>query len=261
MFARQSETFRRRFAALALASLAWLAAAPAHADRMALWNIVHGQCAPHFEAGQGPKPCVDVDLAGGEDRGVALLKDLHGVAEMLAIPTRRVTGIEDPYVLAPEAPNYFAYAWAQVPALEGKLGRPLPRASIGIAINSMFARSQDQLHLHLDCLAPDVAAAIAGYAPSLDETFRPMTIALKGRHYWARRMDEAELAELSPFRRLAEGIEGAKAEMGLWTLALVGADFAGKPGFVLLADHAELTAGGYSEDLLDHECAIAQPKP
>jgi CDP-diacylglycerol pyrophosphatase len=88
-----------------------------------------------------------------------------------------------------------------------------------------------------------------------------MTVSPKGRHYWARRLDDADLAAVSPFQRLAEGIEGAKSQMGLWTLAVVGADFSGKPGYVLLADHAELTAGGYSEDLLDHDCTISQPKP
>ncbi len=64
---------------------------------MALWNIVHGACVPHEEATQGPKPCVDVDLAKGEDGGEALLKDLIGVAQQLAIPTKRLTGIEDPF--------------------------------------------------------------------------------------------------------------------------------------------------------------------
>ena len=71
------------------------------ADPMALWRIVHDACMPHVEAGEGPKPCESVDLAHGEAEGVAILKDLTGVAQMLAIPTRRITGIEDPQMLAP----------------------------------------------------------------------------------------------------------------------------------------------------------------
>ncbi len=98
--------------AIALAAL-WLAA-PAHADRDALWSLVHGQCVPHQQAGEvPPKPCDEVDLTAGEDKGVALLKDRVGVAQMLAIPTRRVTGIEDPFLLSPDAPNYFATAWTE----------------------------------------------------------------------------------------------------------------------------------------------------
>src|SRR5271155_1631418 len=64
--------------------------APARADPMALWRIVHGACVPHVEAGLGPKPCERVDLDGGVEQGVAILKDLVGVSQMLAISTRRV---------------------------------------------------------------------------------------------------------------------------------------------------------------------------
>jgi CDP-diacylglycerol pyrophosphatase len=82
---------------------------------MALWRIVHGECVPHVEAGLGPNPCERVDLDGGVEQGVAILKDLVGIAQMLAIPTRRITGIEDPQMLAPDAPPVFAVAWAPRP--------------------------------------------------------------------------------------------------------------------------------------------------
>jgi CDP-diacylglycerol pyrophosphatase len=48
--------------------------------------------------------------------------------------------------------------------------------------------------------------------------------------------------------------------MGLWSLAAVGADFSGTPGFILLADHADPTAGGHAEDLQDRDCVIARSK-
>jgi CDP-diacylglycerol pyrophosphatase len=105
----------------------------------------------------------------------------------------------------------------------------------------------------------EVAAALAEYSRSLDDKWRPMTVSLEGRRYWARRLDSADLADVSPFRLLAEGIEGAKVEMGLWSLAAVGASFSGQPGFVLLADHTDAAGGGHAEDLQDHDCAIARP--
>ena len=71
---------------------------------------MHGECVPDMEAGLGPKPCERVDLDGGVEQGVAILKDLVGVSQMLAIPTRRITGIEDPQLLAPNAPPVFAVA-------------------------------------------------------------------------------------------------------------------------------------------------------
>jgi CDP-diacylglycerol pyrophosphatase len=249
---------RRAYALAAAAAVVALScAAPAWADRNALWTIVHGQCVPHALAGEAPKPCERVDLAAGEDGGVALLKDREGVAQYLAIPTRRVTGVEDPLVLAPDAPNYFAFAWGARDALETRLGRALPREAVAIAVNSQFARSQDQLHLHLDCLDDDVIAALGAYKSALDDQWRPMTVALKGRHYWVRRLDSTDLADAAPFRLLADGVEGAKGHMGLETLVAAGAAFDGRPGFILLADHAELAAGGHGEDLQDHDCKAA----
>src|SRR5271157_6353650 len=132
-------------AALVLSSL------PAWADPSALWRIVHDACVPHEEAGEGPKPCESVDLGEGEAEGVAILKDLVGAAQMLAIPTRRITGIEDPQMLAPDAPKVFAAAWKAEALVEARLQHPLPREAIAIAINSKWARSQSQLHLHIDC--------------------------------------------------------------------------------------------------------------
>jgi CDP-diacylglycerol pyrophosphatase len=249
----------RTFLAAALVSLAL--ATPALADRLALWNIVRGQCAPHAEAGQGPAPCERVDLSHGEDAGVALLKDRVGVAQFLAIPIRRVTGIEDPFLLDPAAPDYFAFAWGARDALAARLGRPLAREATAIALNSEFTRSQDQLHLHIDCLDAGVAAALADYESAIDETWRPMVAPLKGGVFWVRRVLGDDLAGVRPLKLLAEGVPDAAAHMGLESLAVIGATFAGKPGFILLADRAELTAGGHAEDLLDHDCAPERRAP
>src|SRR6202020_334540 len=151
----------RESAVLSLIFWAWLFAinAPARADPNALWRIVHGECVPHVEAGLGPKPCGRVDLDGGVEQGVAILKDLVGVSQMLAIPTRRITGIEDPQMLAPNAPPVFAVAWGAKSLVEERLHRTLPRDAVGLAINSKWARTQEQLHVHVDCLAIPVIKA------------------------------------------------------------------------------------------------------
>ena len=162
---------------------------PARADPNALWRIVHGECVPHMEAGLGPKPCERVDLDGGVEQGVAILKDLIGVAQMLAIPTRRITGIEDPQMLAPDAPPVFADAWSAKTLVEERLHRTLPREAVGLAINSQWARSQQQLHVHVDCIAVPVIKALAEYASAFDSQWRAMTVSLRGRIYLARRVD------------------------------------------------------------------------
>ncbi len=237
--------------ALGLAAL--LAGRAALADRMALWRIVHEQCVPAALVGARlPPPCLEVKGA------TAVIKDRHGVAQLLAIPTARVTGIEDPALLRAGGPNYFADAWRARALMAPDLNALPARQDVAIAVNSQYARSQDQLHLHVDCLKRAVVAALADYAPHLDGVWRPMTVALEGRKYWARRVDSADLAGIDPFRLLGEDMPGARAEMGGWSLAAVPINLAGKPGFALLADHAELAAGGHSEDIQDADCAIAR---
>jgi CDP-diacylglycerol pyrophosphatase len=236
-------------------------ASPARADPNALWRIVHGECVPHMEASLGPKPCERVDLDGGVEQGVAILKDLVGVAQMLAIPTRGITGIEDPQMLAPNAPPVFAVAWGAKSLVEERLHRALPREAVGLAINSAWARSQDQFHVHVDCVAVPIMKALADYASAFDSQWRAMTVPLHGRIYFARRVDSADLVDVAPLKLLADGVEGARAHMGAYSLAAVGATFDGKPGFVLLADQFSLEGGGHAEDLEDHDCAIARSMP
>ena len=233
-------------AAFGLAAL--LAASVACADRLTIWRIVHDQCAAHPDA--LPAPCVAVDATG------AVIKDRVGVAQLLEIPTARVTGIEDPQLLKADAPNYFAAAWAARGFMRRYLASAPERDGLAITVNSSVSRSQDQLHLHIDCLAPDVAKALAAYAPYVDGEWRPMTDALAGRKYWIRRVESADLAGVDPFRLLARDMPSASSEMGLWSLAATPAP--GGAGFWLLADHAELTQGGHAEELQDHDCAIAR---
>jgi CDP-diacylglycerol pyrophosphatase len=247
---------------LAIAAIAMLAIQPASAaDRNLLWNIVNFKCLRHLAKSEAPIPCDSVDVSTGWDRGVALLKDFDGVARTLAIPTHPVSGIEDASLLTPEEPNYFASAWAGRRAVEWRLRKGLPREAVAITVDSMASRSQDQLYLQIDCVDKDVAASLASYSGPLDAQWRAMTIDLKGRRYWARKLESDDLSDASPFLLLADGIDGAKNDMGLWSLAAVGANFSGKPGFILLADRANPPVGGRAEDLQDRDCAIARSKP
>ena len=223
---------------------------------------MHDECVPHVEAGLGPKPCERVDLTGGVAEGVAILKDLVGVSQMLAIPTRRITGIEDPQMLEPDAPPVFADAWGARALVEARLGRVLPREAIGLAINSQWARSQDQFHVHVDCVAIPV---IEGACRIRLRARRPM--ARDDRSASRTRLFRApgRTRPISPTLRrsslLADGVEGAQAQMGAYSLAAIGATFDGKPDFILLADQFSLEGGGHAEDLQDHDCAIARSAP
>jgi CDP-diacylglycerol pyrophosphatase len=164
-------------------------------------------------------------------------------------------------MLAPDAPKVFADGWRAKTLVEARLGHPLPREAVALSINSKWARSQEQLHVHIDCVAQSVAATLASYSASLDEAWRAMPEPLHGRVYFARRLDSVDLDDAAPLQLLADGLEGAKANMGAYSLAVVGATFDGKPGFVLLADTFSLEGGGHAEDVQDHDCKIARLAP
>ena len=230
------------------------------ADPSALWNIVNGQCVPHEEATKDPAPCAAVDIAHGVDKGYALLKDIRGVSQFLLIPTARIGGIEDPAILAPGATNYWDPAWQDRTFVEARLHTTLPRDAVALAVNSEFGRTQNQLHIHIDCVSPDVHQILTANLDKIINVWTPFPVPLAGHAYQAIRINQATLDGIDPFNVLVDGDPQARADIAKHTLVLVGATFAnGAEGFVLLDDHANLAEGnrGSGEELQDHSCAIA----
>ena len=262
MNVRGVTTRRTRASTLALAAcvVVLFSAARAHGDPNALWNIVHGRCVPNEQQHANPAPCRSVSLSRGEQNGYAVLKDLVGVAQYLLIPTARVGGIESPALLAPGAPNYFAYAWQARTYVGSALHRAMPRDTISLAINSVSGRSQNQLHIHVDCVRTDVHAILRRQEASIGTRWAPLAAPLAGRRYLAMRVENGDL-DVNPFVLLADGVAGARQNTGNHTLVVIGAVFAdGRPGFVLLDNHADPAAGdeGSGEELQDHTCAMAK---
>jgi CDP-diacylglycerol pyrophosphatase len=248
---------------IALALLAGLACAPtgAHAaDPSALWKIVNGKCVPHEQADRDPSPCTSVDLAEGVGKGSVVLKDRDGIAQFLLIPTARISGIEDPAILGPNATNYWAAAWRARYFVEERLNTSLPRDAIALAINSSVGRSQNQLHIHIDCIRPDVRKVLAANLNKIGGAWTPFPIPLAGHSYQAIRINQETLDGANPFRVLVNGDPKTGGDISKHTLVLVGETFADDSnGFVLLDDQASLAAGDHAsgEQLLDHSCAVA----
>ena len=222
---------------------------------------MHNLCVPNEEQRGSPLPCAQVELRGGAADGYAVLKDLVGATQYLLIPPTRITGIDDPALLRPGAANYFAFAWAARGFTERAAGRMLPRDSLSLAINSRYARSQNQLHIHIDCIRPQVRAALRREASAIGARWAPLGEPLVGHRYWATRVAGEALDGADPFRLLAAGRPGAAAAMARQTLVVAGAVFAdGRPGFILLNDEASLARHdrGGGEELQDHSCALAR---
>lgn len=217
----------------------------------ALWHIVHGLCVRDMRASGKPAPCAQVDLDGG----TALIKDPQRPTQYLLLPTLRVTGIESPALQAPDSPNYWLAAWNARGLVAKALGRPLPREAVGMAVNSYSGRTQNQLHIHIDCVRADVMAQTAAIAPRLGAHWTPVRMGEWGRRYHARWIADQDLARVDPFKLLARTDPHARADMGRMTLALIPAVRPdGVPGFVLFADRSDDAHDAAAEALLDHHC-------
>jgi CDP-diacylglycerol pyrophosphatase len=216
-----------------------------------LWNIVDGSCVPDQEQRGDPAPCAQVQLGG-----YAVLKDLVGRTQFLLIPTERIDGIESPELLTPDAPNYFAAAWHARSFVDERAGMALPRDWVSLAINSAVGRSQNQLHIHIDCVRADVYEALAEHHAQIGPGWAPFPVPLAGHTYDAIAVSGEDLDGVDPFTLLADGLPNARSHMGDETLVVVGTiDSHGRPGFVILANEADAATGDLAsgEELQDHD--------
>lgn len=220
-----------------------------------LWHIVHDQCTGKH----GPAPCAAASIKDG----YAILKDRAGHLQFLLIPTEPVTGIEDPRLLAPGAPNYFAIAWGARDNLDkawraefhvpADIGQNLAREEIALAVNSVCGRTQDQLHIHIDWLLPQVETILKQHLADIGAHFTPFPVELEHHQFRAMRLAKDDIGGLNPFQLLRDsGVP--PAEMGQHTLVLIGATFDNKPGFILLDGKVDLPHSdrGSGELLQDH---------
>jgi CDP-diacylglycerol pyrophosphatase len=234
-----------------IVATAGVTAGPVNADPNALWTIVHDQCVPDQETSGSPGPCSQVNIGAGEQRGYAVLKDLVGATQFLLIPTERIAGIESATLLEPNAPNYFAAAWDARTFVDVRAGVEIPRDWISLAINSAVARSQNQLHIHIDCVRADIRETVNRRIADVGPDWAPFPESLSGHQYRAMWVDGETLYATNPVQLLAKQAD----DMGLETLVVLGAYLPdGKPGFVLLASRADPAAGnpGAGEQLQDH---------
>jgi CDP-diacylglycerol pyrophosphatase len=226
----------------------WSVAAAAADDPSALWHIVHEQCVPHERQFATPLPCAAVD----DGAGYAILKDRNGASQFLLIATARVSGIEDPALFAPGAPDYWIPAWRFTRLVEAMIGHPLPRESLSLAINSANHRTQDQFHIHLDCIRADVRDALRTHGGKVGAAWAPFPVPLAGHGYRAMRIPTLAQPGATPFHALSS-LADARGDMRAESLVAVGARFDnGETGFYLLE-----TKEGPGEELQDHACAVA----
>jgi CDP-diacylglycerol pyrophosphatase len=221
------------------------------ADPDAIWKIVHDRCVPNQMEHSDPAPCTLVDLTDGW----TVLKDRNGDSQFLLIPTHRVTGIEDTSILGVHAPNYWEAAWAARRFVEQRVSRTLTSGEIALAINSQQARSQNQLHIHIDCVRPDVRDTLRAMQPQVSTAWS--RVVLLGQEYEIRWLDDLHSQNL--FDLVADHLHPGQL-MDRETIVLVGVTSPNeKTGFDVLVGRAGVGGSkGSGEVLQDHSCALAK---
>jgi CDP-diacylglycerol pyrophosphatase len=156
------------------------------------------------------------------------------------------------------APNYWEAAWNARRFVEQGVDRQLPRDKIGMAINAAASRSQDQLHIHVSCIAPAVADFVRRHQAEIHGDWTLVRAKLAGHRFMAMKIETESLAQVDPFKLLAHGLPSNKLSIGRQTLAVIGATFGdGRTGFYLLANDSRPSPRNIvsAEALLDDKCA------
>ena len=243
---------RRARAGLALAGLLLASCGGAADTRLALWHIVDAGCngaPPAALAAQRAAQC----LAG---QGAALLKDRCGSGHYLLIPTARRSGIESAELLAPQEPDYLALAWAwrtlSATAPEAAATDSRSQDDIALAVNSRYGRSQDQFHVHIDRLRPEVRSALDALA--LPAQARA-SVTLLGHRYRLAVLDTLDHTALAlAFAQWGAADAAARARIGVVVAAAPG------KRYFVLSDRADLwhLDRGHAEELLvERNCGAA----
>ncbi|RPE01012.1 CDP-diacylglycerol diphosphatase [Candidatus Pantoea deserta] len=245
---------RRLIAVLLFILISGLVIAAIHLQKNsdALWQIVSEKCEPHQRAAGMPAPCQRVE----PEEGYALLKDLNGPLQYLLIPLAKITGMESPALLQPATPNFFAFAWQARTQLAARRGAPIADSALSLAINAEYGRTQNQLHIHISCLRPDVRHRLDQLTPALSSRWQPET--LSQHNYLIRTLTLPELAQQSVFIRMANEVPDARGELGKYGVALAALPD-GRLALMALERNWLLLNRGSAEELQDHSCRILQP--
>jgi CDP-diacylglycerol pyrophosphatase len=218
---------------------------PAGSNPDILLKIAEG-CAQNLKAN---KSC----RARSPRRDYVILKDISPCKPKgyLLIPSQCVTGVEDKQVLAEPVVDFWWASW-----IWSRRELPdVPPSRIAIAVNSLGARGNDQLHFHLSCVSRKVRRTLQqnkASIPRFSPEAKPLRIPLGPRHNTYAVVRVQGLAGSSSPFAVVEALHGAdQSEMAKQGIAVVAAKHRGEY-YVLNTTEGE--GGGHAEELLDQRC-------
>jgi CDP-diacylglycerol pyrophosphatase len=222
-----------------------------NAGRDALRQVVQNQCLPNWQKHHEPSPCERIWLSSPQpdSPGYAVLEDRKGGAHYLLIPLQTFSGTDSGELLDPDLPNYFAEAWSARDLLDSYVGHAVPRTAVGLAVNSVRARDQDQFHIHIECLRPEVFDALHAAAAQLTAKWSPITVI--GLTYQAMRLEDKSLDATRPFDLVAQISPDARHHLETYNMLIAGMLYPDGAGFAILT-----STGPSAELLLDPGCTV-----
>ncbi len=241
----------RRLAFVGILGVVGLAGAGAQAGlmpRTALYAVVLS-CALAQDTLGHPFPCLAVAPTGASPR-TAVLRAPGLRTHVILVPTARVPGIEDPRLRhAPWGALWSDALQARRFVTEGA-GFPVPAAAVALAVNADVTRSQDQLHIHAECLRPALLAAVRAERRTLGPDWRPLPRPFAGDRFLARLTSAAEIAHANLFTSIAQA-PGFGGDLSGVTALVVAADPREEGPLIALASE---TRRRTVESLFDENC-------
>jgi len=229
-------------------SLLLASAASGGDDGDGLWHVVNDLCLPMQRTLNHPFPCLGVDT----QRGFVVLRAPLDQTRLLVVPTRRIRGIESPALLQDKAPALWSIGWSERGRVAAAAGRPLKWDDIGMAVNSKSQRTQDQLHIHVDCVSPWLRQNLIAKAGHISSQWSALDLGPWADQYQVKSVDVAELDQ-NLFKMVADEIPGARADMAQQSIAVVGLPGVKNKQRLAILVNSE---GGHAEELLDHSCKV-----
>jgi CDP-diacylglycerol pyrophosphatase len=171
----------------------------------------------------------------------------HKSDAFLLLPAYRVPGIESPLVFSKPLVNFWEYGVTQAGRFVTGLAKP--HQQIGMAINSKFSRSQNQLHIHLSCASHAALTALS--KASIGYKWAPKPFLHVGHQVYNVRKTSSLYGAHSPFVLVSQ-IPAAKGRMAYQTIGVIGAS--GHSYWYVLDDFKHGADLAAAEGLLNESC-------
>lgn len=103
----------------------------------------------------------------------------------------KITGIESARLLERNIPDYFDIAWQERKSVSSQANISISDDLLAVAVNSQYGRSQDQLHIHIACLKPEISQQLNQVSSEITAGWAKLSTELIGHHYLAKKLQKS----------------------------------------------------------------------